>query len=146
MLTRYNRAIPSLCNTYGHSEIVKLSTFKARYTLRKECASTGKSINCFGPSFSWCTCTLRTFVFNLELCSLRSTAYKQLKSSSYYRFISTLLIFCQLPLALTSLTFHSRFAGMSSITALKNTLMQTWCHGFWLVLPAQSFALSSLVL
>ena len=87
MLTRYNRAIPSLCNKYGHSEIVKLSTFKARYTLRKECASTGKSINCFGPSFSWCTCTLHTFVFNLELCSLRSTACKQLNS-----FISTLSI------------------------------------------------------
>ena len=40
---------PSLCNTSSHSEIIKLSTFKARYALRNESTSTDKSINCFGP-------------------------------------------------------------------------------------------------
>ena len=43
---------PSPCNINGHSEIVKLSTFKADYcygTRRKESALTDKLIECLGP-------------------------------------------------------------------------------------------------
>ena len=42
---------PSPCNINGHSEIVKLSAFKAGYcydTLRNESASTDKLIDCLG--------------------------------------------------------------------------------------------------